>query len=637
MKYNHNLDKGAEECFGFVPGDESWEIKNNTSDRVIFKNDDFTSTTTDSSGNTTFDWLNDFEGRYPDGYEDPTQLSAFVAWVRSTDRDQATGNALSASVTYDGTTYTHDTAAYRLARFKAQLADYCEIDSTLYYYLFTELFLMVDSRAKNAFPSFVGAAAGPSATTTKKVVWFPYDYDTANGTNNEGDLVFSYDLEDTDHLESGANIFNGQNSVLWCNLRDLFASELQAMYQSLRSTGVLSYAVTERMFEEHQAKWPVAIFNEDSYFKYLSPLIEGTKDSSGEVVKTASYLPMLQGSKANQRKWWLYNRFRYLDSKYAAGDALTDVITVRGYAKADITLTPFLSTYVSIRYGSYLTKERGTVGVATTLPCPLSEVNDTEIYIYSASRLADVGDLSGLKVGFADFSNGTHLRAIRVGSGEEGYTNGNLTQFYVGSCGLLQTVDCRNCTALATSVDLSNAPNLREAYFEGTAVTAVSLPDGGVLQTLHLPETVTSFAMLNQSNVTDLSIPNPAGITTLRVENSSIDSESILMAMAAGSRVRLIGVQWSAANAEEIYAIYQKLSGMRGLDATGGNTETAQVSGTITVPYLWRSDYEYFAANYTDLRVVPESIIEGEPLTTRSGVPIETRSDETIMAYESEV
>lgn len=160
---------------------------------------------------------------------------------------------------------------------------------------------------------------------------------------------------------------------------------------------------------------------------------------------------------------------------------------------------------------------------------------------------------------------------------------------------------------------------------------------GGVLQTLHLPETVTSFAMLNQSNVTDLSIPNPAGITTLRVENSSIDSESILMAMAAGSRVRLIGVQWSAVNAEEIYAIYQKLSGMRGLDATGGNTETAQVSGTITVPYLWRSDYEYFAANYTDLRVVPESIIEGEPLTTRSGVPIETRSDETIMAYESEV
>ena len=32
------------------------------------------------------------------------------------------------------------------------------MDSCLFYYLFTELFLMVDSRAKNMFPSFMGSA-----------------------------------------------------------------------------------------------------------------------------------------------------------------------------------------------------------------------------------------------------------------------------------------------------------------------------------------------------------------------------------------------------------------------------------------------------------------------------------------------
>ena len=74
------------------------------------------------------------------------------------------------------------------------------------------------------------------------------------------------------------------------------------MYQKLRSNGTLSFAVTEQRFEEHQAKWPEAVFNEDAYFKYLQPLIEQN---------TASYLTMLQGSKAEQRKWWLYNRFRY--------------------------------------------------------------------------------------------------------------------------------------------------------------------------------------------------------------------------------------------------------------------------------------------------------------------------------------
>ena len=55
-------------------------------------------------------------------------------------------------------TFTNDTAAYRLAKFKYELSDYVEVQSALFYYLFTELFLMVDSRAKNMFPSFIGSA-----------------------------------------------------------------------------------------------------------------------------------------------------------------------------------------------------------------------------------------------------------------------------------------------------------------------------------------------------------------------------------------------------------------------------------------------------------------------------------------------
>ena len=58
------------------------------------------------------------------------------------------------------TAYTTDSAAYRKARFRAELGNYVELDSALFYYLFTELFLMVDSRAKNMFPSFIGADIG---------------------------------------------------------------------------------------------------------------------------------------------------------------------------------------------------------------------------------------------------------------------------------------------------------------------------------------------------------------------------------------------------------------------------------------------------------------------------------------------
>ena len=166
----------------------------------------------------------------------------------------------------------------------------------------------------------------------KKIFWPIYDADTAIGINNEGALVFSYELEDTDHLSGGADIFNGQQSVIWNNIRDAFGDELKAMYQNLRSTGALSYDKVEQMFEEHQDKWPEAIFNEDAWFKYIDPLID---DGDG------AYLDMMQGSKAEQRKWWLYNRFRYIDSKYNAGDALSDLIQLRGYAKADITVIPY--------------------------------------------------------------------------------------------------------------------------------------------------------------------------------------------------------------------------------------------------------------------------------------------------------
>lgn len=106
-----------------------------------------------------------------------------------------------------------------------------------------------------------------SRAMKKKIVFLPYDMDTAIGINNEGSLVFSYNLEDTDHTEGGADVFNGQQSVLWNNLRDTFGAELRTMYQELRSQGILSYAVVEKMFEDHQSKWPEAIFNEDAWYK----------------------------------------------------------------------------------------------------------------------------------------------------------------------------------------------------------------------------------------------------------------------------------------------------------------------------------------------------------------------------------
>ena len=591
-KYNFNLPKRAPAPYGYSEEGtmESWEFQNNTSDLMVFKTDYFDETmyTDPDTGDTKELWRYDYEARFPsDEWTDYSILQEFQSFVYSTYRAEATGDALPESVTYDDVTYTTDSADYRLAKFKAEFPTYAELDSFLFYYIFTELFLMVDSRAKNLFIGFNGSPVTASGrVATRKATAQPYDMDTAAGTNNEGSLVFGYGLEDTDHLTGGANIFNGQDSVLWCNVRDAYPTEIRQMYQTLRSAGTIAFDTVETRYEAHQSIWPEAVWVEDAWFKYIDPLIN--PDPGKE--PTAVYLPMLQGSKEQQRKWWLYNRFKYMDSKWNAGEALSQVIQLRGYAKANITVTPYADIYPTVKYASYVVQERGQHGQPTTLVCPLSAVNDTEIYIYSAPQLASVGDLSGLKVGFADFSMATRLQSIKIGDSSSSYDDPNLTALTLGNNALLQTLDVRNCSGLGTgdqkTVDLSGCEIIEEIYFDGTSVQGVTLPNGGVIRVLSLPDTITNLTVMNQKNITTFSVESSdySNISTLRVENSSsaIPVMDILGDMPANSRVRLIGFTLAVTSTDDVEDFYDYLDTMRGMDEYGGNVDKAQVSGTIT-------------------------------------------------------
>ncbi len=599
MRYNHNYDKGAENVFGFADGDESWEVLNNNTNLALFKSADMTSPYTDSDGNAHQNWDRSFEGRYPDGNEDITALSRFVAWVNSTDQAAATGNALPEAVTYEGMTFTTDTAAYRLAKFKSEIDQYCERRAMEFYYLFTEIFLMIDSRAKNAFWTAFMSAGGK---------WFslPYDFDTAIGINNEGALAYGYSLEDGDSYK-GSYVFNGQPSVLWVNLRQAFAGEIKSMYETLRA-GNLSYAEIERRFEEHQSKWPEAIFNEDAYFKYLEPLI-----TDGD----AMYLEMLQGSKEQQRKWWLFNRFQYMDSKYQCGDAsrATNRITLRAWAKAPITITPYSDIYCTVNWANgTIDSVRGERNHSYTMQCPIDTLNDTEVYIYSASQLASVGDLSGLMLRLANFSYATKLQDIKVGDADENYDNPHLTDLSFANNTLLQSLDVRNCSGLSTAIDISQCINIEEVYFDGTNIGGLVLPVGGVLRILHLPESITNLTIRKQKKITDLTVAGYDNITTLWIDDCNQEVwdhvPDILDAMAAGSRVRLIGMHVNLDTYAEIKALMDTLDTFGGMDEAGGNLPNAMqsISGSIHAVALTGAQIVELEARYPNVDVSADSI-----------------------------
>lgn len=576
-KYNFNYDKGAEETFGFAEGDESWEFRNNTSDRVLFKSADF----------TTADWTNDFEARYPDddainaeyeaGTRKPTNLMAFMEWVVSTENDTA--------------------------KFKAEIADHFDLNNLLSYYLFTELFAMVDQRAKNMFLTRYAADG--------KWRFILYDNDTCLGTNNEGLISFGYNVEYHDKIGT-LNVWNGEGSVLWKNVETCFQAEIEAMYKNIRSNGYLSYDYVMSVLNGEQSdKWCEAIYNADGKFKYIDPLVE---DGNG------SYLYAAQGSREEHRKWWAYNRFLYMDSKYNAGDFLTDYATMRLYTpqnfagvtpNANFTIIPYADQYVRVKYGSYVLGQRGNKDVPINITAPDIQFNDTETIVYGASRIKSLGDLSGKYAGTVDVSKCTRLTELLIGSGIEGYHNDNLTVLSVGANKMLRRLDIRNCPNLTQAIDLSGCENINEVLAEGTNITSVILPGAGIMSTLHLPGSVTNLTVKNQPNLTDagISVAGINNLTTIVFENVVFDTFKLLerclaLDVPVLSRIRCIGITGSAATADILY----KLAEIGGIDENGYNIDRAVLTGSFHVNTIREDKFAELGELFPELTITYDTL-----------------------------
>ena len=568
-KYNFNNDKGTAEVFGFKSGDESWEIKENGNALVSFKSADFTG------------WETAFEGRYPDKNTDITRLQQFVAWVASTDTTAAG--------------LTEEEKAARLEKFQTEISSWCDVDDAVFYYLFTLIFLCIDQREKNAFPTYIADMA--------KWIWLFYDADSSIGTDNKGNLTFEYWMEDIDYTEAGDPVFNGQNNVFWSNLRTCFADEIKAEYRRLRTEiaadgkPLLSYDRVNALFEAHQSQWSEAIYNEDAWRKAVEPL-----EKAGD----PQYLPMQQGKKEQHFKHWMYNRFRYLDSWAETGAALDEEnrIMMRAHAQGNIWLTSYINMYGQVYFNAERSEERMVRDRAYEFEWTAQGAEDAVIGVNSAPMITSLGDLSPLMLEYIHIQYAKHLTYLKVGDGAEGYINDNLVALTLGNNTLLRTLDARNCTRLSQQLDASGCTNIEEVLLDGTSVVGITLPSGGILKKLHLPATVTDLTIVNQPKLTEFEMAGYGSVVTLRVEHTPvIPAQEILMQIPANSRVRLIGIDQTVENAADIVTFYAYLDTMRGLDEQGNNTDTAQVSGTIHIDSLTGAELAAIQGRYPSIVV----------------------------------
>ena len=462
----------------------------------------------------------------------------------------------------------------------------------------------------------------------RKATFQPYDMDTALGTNNSGVLMFGYSLEDTDTVSSiisggddggsDAPVFNAQDSVLWNNLRDAFRGELTQMYKQLRTSGAWSAQEIIKRSQEHQGQWCEAIYNEDQYYKHLIPLINPvTKDEHGNLIRTDRYLTMLQGSKEEQRKWWITNRFRYTDSKYVTGDAVNSVISMRLFNGGTLSLKAATDLYLSVRFGGGSTPilQRKNAGeTAQFTYTPGTGVTEMETWIYSADLITDVGDLSVFYGNEFDFSRATRLQRLKIGDGSSSYSNTNLKTIDVRNSSLLEYIDVRNCPNLAITVNLEGSPMLKEAYFDGTSITGCDLAEGCSIEKLHLPSTITTLTLINLNKLTEFVCPNFSNVSRLMISNMSseiIDPLEVLQDIPANSQVNIQGLYFEAKDYTEIEEFLDLLDTMRGVSREKNSDgewmyhdyDTAQVAGIIHTASLTGSQIVSYNERYPYLKI----------------------------------
>ena len=453
--------------------------------------------------------------------------------------------------------YTYDTADYRLAKFYTEFTQYFDKEFSLFYYVLTLVLLMMDSRAKNMM-----------LASWDQKIWYPifYDMDTMLGLNNTGYNKFSFDIEDKNNT-----VFNGYDSVLWNNFRDVFQEEIAKKYNDMRKNGLTLNNLMKRYGTNGADSWNEALMTADALFKFKEPFENGYWDGSdgasdenlGEGKDwvdgkawiepgTTNYLYAAQGRRTNHRNWWTSNRLNYFDSEYISYSLgnnkpnTSNTFSFRAYSSPEqsdsekaqncidkvpssheFTLTALNNSYQAIMVGNIIYRSQDIPGIEnngliqagqTVVLGPPDAKHEVESWILNPTLIADLGDLSDKYLGSWKFPNiSTKLTELKFGRTPrshpdtcEVYYNTLLNNLQIGnSCPLLKKINIGKCTKLF-SLDLGQCLNLELVDAYGSGLTYLNLPVGSTIKELYLPNTLKEIVIDKQPYLNILSFDNTA-------------------------------------------------------------------------------------------------------------------------------
>ena len=532
--------------------------------------------------------------------------------------------------------------------FYNNLKKYFVVDSALYYYLFTERYTMVDNRAKNCFVHYGKAyyttedAAAFAETYGNEIdakyiddeqasfnngyrydLTFGYDMDTALGIGNTGKLEITYGKEDTDYYVDGdpssSYIYRAAKSTFFCRIRDLFTSELQAVFVDRENANAWSSDSLITQCDNAQAQFPEEIWRLDIQRKYTRTYQGISVDNSIAGTANPRFLTeMLNGMKKYQRRMFERNQELYMATKYFGNKATQDQIMMRfnnpvgATVAQDYTLylTPYSDMYIGVKFGNVTpTNFRAKAGVEYTIPYSIEADTADITLIYGASFIQAIGDLSKCYVGDNDFSKASRLQSLVIGSDVEGYENIYMTKITLGNNKLLEYLDIRNVTGLNSVVDLSQCNNLLELHAEGSGATGVIFSNGGKLKSAYIPSVI-SLTMKNLNNIEVFEIEGYDNLQTLVIENTPfINTYNVVNSSNKLNTVRLIGINWDSSYNIADSSILERLLALRGIDNDGYETLVSVLSGRFHAAVVKQKQLENYTTAWHDLEISYNTLV----------------------------
>ena len=571
---------------------ECWEFLNNTTRMGNFLEADFDKIDPDSSKGEYY-WFTSWEARFPD--EDglnaafeagvkPYYLMNLAKWLVSTNVDQATNKPLESSVTYNGVTYSSDTAAYRQAKFRAELGYYFNVNYLCSYYIITDCLAAADQRVKNMMWAFWFDPNVVEHEIMGKMRCFPifYDNDTILGLDNTGKIAINWDAdENTKNGDSYA--FAGHDSTVWVNLRATCADYLESAYNRLRNNNMTNQVMLKWYNSNQSDKYSERIYNKDSIWKYIIPTNIGVPVLENGVVSTTKYsvLAQMQGSRRAHRSWFINNRMDTFDAKYKGGSYQSSEITWKG--AIEVASNENIGLTATVSRDQYLGVVEATDYKAHQLVKP-GETFEFALSDGKGTAQGDVFHLYGIKwLKELDMSNwGGYEYIYFVGNmptlekliigGHRGAAP-NVADVVLGtSTPSLKYLDITNIPI--TNIDLSNCIYLETLVANGSSLASVSLAEGCNIQNMILPETFTKLSLIALPSLTaeGIKLENSDSLLQLRVENcNKLDGLELLNSVVSTGTsklkyVRVTNINTSG-NGQDL--INYKNLGLGGLDSSG--------------------------------------------------------------------